>query len=90
MRDAGQNDILSVQRNIKKEVDKNCIIRKPFKSPATPQPELYIDRQLATIESKNLPKSQQGIRAKNREAYMTEGRVDFKIKYHDCNKPSIQ
>jgi hypothetical protein len=88
-RDAKQNDNLFVERNIKKEVDQSCIIRKPFKSSANPQPELYIDRQMAIIKSKGLGKRWQGICARNREALMTEGKVDFKIEYHDSNKTSI-
>jgi hypothetical protein len=88
MREAGQNDKIFLKENIEREVDEICIIRKPFKSSANLQPELYIDRQMATIESNGLGKSWQGIRGKNREALMTEARVDFKIKYHDFNKTS--
>lgn len=88
IRDVGHNDNIFLEENIEKEVDEICIIRKPFKISASLQPGLYIDKQMATIESNGLEKSWQGMGGKNREALMTEGRVDFKIKYHDFNKTS--
>ena len=61
------SDTLFLQKSQTNNIDQNCIIRKAFKNSSTIGPELYINRQLATIESNHIPKNLTGIRVKNRE-----------------------